>query len=71
MNQLAIGICVVGNYDDAPPSPERIDLLSSLIRDLQYAYKIPKDNVIGHRDYAPYKTCPGKSFALDMIRDFL
>ena len=67
MNAKAIGICFVGNFDEAPVPPEQwkkgIDLVKSLLKLLD----IPIRYVVGHRDYAQ-KTCPGKFFDMDLFR---
>ena len=34
MNQLAIGVCCVGNFDLAPPSSTQLDCLRALVRSL-------------------------------------
>ena len=67
MNAKAIGICFVGNFDEAPVPPEQwkkgIELAKSLLKLLD----IPTRYVVGHRDYAQ-KTCPGKFFDMDLFR---
>lgn len=68
MNRKAIGICIVGNFDVAPPPEEILKPTVRLVRSLMERYKIPVDHVKGHRDYAGYKTCPGKLFDLDEFR---
>ena len=70
MNDKAIGICVVGNYDVQYPMAAMIVKLVPLVRDLCEIFSIPKENVQGHRDYAA-KSCPGKNFNLDLIRQEL
>jgi N-acetylmuramoyl-L-alanine amidase len=68
MNQRAVHICCVGNFDIAPPSPTLTDKLVSLIVALMKRYKIPLGNIVGHRDYASYKTCPGTQFNLNELK---
>jgi hypothetical protein len=58
-NTKTIGICLVGNYDLAPPSKEQLKLLGKLCRELMAAYKINIENIRFHRQYATYKSCPG------------
>jgi N-acetyl-anhydromuramyl-L-alanine amidase AmpD len=62
MNRLAIGICVVGNFDLAPPPPEQLIALRSLVKTLMQEHNIPVENIVLHRQYATYKSCPGKLF---------
>lgn len=70
MNDKAIGVCCVGNYDVQYPTEALISKLVPLVRVLCRIFSIPKDHIAGHRDYAP-KSCPGKNFDLDMIRSRL
>lgn len=65
MNTNAIGICIVGDFDQHPPSPLAIDvLIRRLLIPLGRIYKIPIDeeHIKFHREYATYKTCPGSQF---------
>jgi N-acetylmuramoyl-L-alanine amidase len=72
MNQLGIHICCVGNYDLLPPRLLMLDVLvHRLVKPLMVRYGIPKANIVGHRDFAPYKTCPGKWFDLESIRELI
>ena len=65
MNRLAIGICVVGNFDLAPPPSEQLIALGSLVKTLMQDHNIPSSRIVLHREYAPYKTCPGKLFPVE------
>jgi hypothetical protein len=62
MNSKSIGICLVGNFDLAPPSTAQLDVLIALVRSLMHIFRIPKEHVIRHTDVAPYKSCPGTQF---------
>jgi len=69
MNERAIGICVVGDYDIiAPESDQLIFLARALVVPLMRRFHIPLKNVIGHRDINPQKTCPGKMFSIAVLR---
>lgn len=69
MNRLALHVCVVGNYDLAPPPANLLDrLCSRILRPWMARYRIPAERIIGHRDFAHYKTCPGRLFDLDALR---
>lgn len=76
-NAKSIGICLIGNYDPAPPDVDRLFVLSSLCRQLQREFKIPRECVIGHRDTFTLlgepvqKSCPGNSFDLKVFRERL
>lgn len=60
-NSDSIGICVIGRkkFD-----PVQIDVLYKKINDLRALYKIPIENVFGHYEFEPNKTCPN----MDMVR---
>lgn len=69
MNVLAIHICVVGNYDLLPPPTEVLDVLvKRLLVPLCKRHQILPTDIVGHRDYATYKSCPGLKFNLEEIR---
>lgn len=76
-NAKSIGICLVGNFDDAIPPDDQVFLATSVCRELQRRFKIFRDQVIGHREtYAllgepAQKSCPGKLFNLDQFRSRL
>lgn len=73
-NAKSIGICLIGNYDNDPPSEDRLSRLASVCRDLQREFGIPRDQVIGHREtYVKLgepvqKSCPGLAFSMDDFR---
>lgn len=81
MNAVAFGVCIVGNFDEAPPSLAKLYFLRDFCYALMVNYSIPAQNVIGHREAGmmagfdwmkgQYKTCPGKLFPLVSLRDML
>ncbi len=73
MNKQAIGVCVVGNFDLAPPPHTQITVLKELVLNLlQFLVPLPStdisDRILLHRQFAPYKSCPGRLFP---VQDFL
>lgn len=62
MNRTSIGVCMVGNFDQAPPPAGQLDLLIKFTRSMMALLGIPAANVQRHSDHAPYKSCPGKLF---------
>ena len=71
MNNNALGICFVGDYDHEPPPPEMLALGARYVAGLCRAFRIPAKYVIGHRDVEDRKTCPGLKFDMDAFRDLL
>lgn len=72
MNKKAIGICLVGNYDLYPPSSMHLSVLANrVVVPLMRMFKIPKSNIVFHREYATYKTCPGRMFEKKMILNLI
>lgn len=65
-NQAGIGIVLVGNFNNGPPSPAQMSAVKRLVRTLKSAYGIPAKNVIGHRD-AKATDCPGKHFPMTEV----
>ena len=81
MNSKSIGICVVGNFDLAPPGLEILRFLSEIVRRKVAEYGIPVNAVLGHREVGAmagfdwrkgqYKSCPGKHFNMDILREMV
>jgi hypothetical protein len=70
MNARALHVCVVGNFDIAPPDDALLRFLARyVVRPWLVRYDIPAERIVGHRDYAPYKSCPGALFDLDRLRE--
>ncbi len=62
-NYRNMGICVTGNFTKYPPSEEQYSSLRKLLGFLCFAFRIPKTNILLHRDLAS-TVCPGKYFDL-------
>ena len=68
MNHKSLGICCVGNFDKDSPPEELWDLCVRLTKSLMAVFNIPSNRVYGHREYASYKSCPGKKWNMDLFR---
>jgi N-acetylmuramoyl-L-alanine amidase len=68
MNDKSLGICVVGNYDLAPPSEAVLNRLADLCALKCREYKLRPEDIEPHHKYASYKTCPGTKFPMDKLR---
>ena len=73
MNKLALSVCFVGNFDKAPPPPDQViafrDRIWLPICVEQYGLN-PAD-IVFHRDFAPWKTCPGTAFTKAYLSQFI
>ena len=65
-NTESIGICIVGNFDEAPPPPESWDKAVTLCRWLVRQFGIKE--IVGHRELDSGKSCPGKQFNMNRFR---
>lgn len=70
-NFRSIGIEVVGNYDQKVWSGAVKANALATIAALRDKLSLTFDQVKFHRDYAPYKTCPGKAITRDWLQNQL
>ncbi len=72
-NENAVGICLVGNFDQTVPTARQIRSLVKLIRFLQNRYEIPKSRIYGHNTTpgARETDCPGKRFPMAWLKSML
>jgi len=69
MNSKAIGICLVGNFNNNELTDEQMDSLVYLVDKLRKYYKIPAKRVLKHREVQGSNTdCPGKIFPWDWFK---
>ncbi len=62
-NEDSIGVCLVGNFDDAPPTDHQLEALSGLLARLIDRYSLTPDNIFLHRELPECRTgCPGRYF---------
>lgn len=65
-NYYGIGICLVGNFEQHPPTSKQYDSVVNLCRSLMRRYNIPVENVSGHGLTAGERSlCPGKYFPIE------
>lgn len=68
VNEYGIGICLVGDLDEAPPSPRQVAAAKALIAYLGSRYVIATDHVGTHAELAQTPTaCPGKLFPTQTV----
>lgn len=72
MNEKAIGIALVGNFDVELPTENQLQSLVYLLETLCRYYHIPTRNILGHRNVEGAATdCPGKRFPWTRVRQCL
>lgn len=67
-NSNSLGVCVVGDFDVYPPSALVWQKAVDLARWICGRWEIPFNQVKGHREFNPKKTCPGLKFDMDKFR---
>jgi len=70
VNNVGIGICLVGDFEKGQPTPAQMQSLVRLVRYLQQRYGIKADKVLMHRDVHATE-CPGKLFPEAAFRQAL
>ena len=72
-NEHGIGICLVGNLDEHPPTPAQLSALRTLIARLAAKYGIPAGAIVGHNQIrrGGSTACPGRYLNLNELRDGL
>ena len=72
-NVDGIGICLVGNFQYATPTPRQMESLVQLVRFLQKRYGVSRDHVYGHSTTpgARVTACPGARFPMATFKRML
>ena len=68
MNSKSLGVCFVGNFDEEKPNSTIWEKGVRLVSSLCEILRISTDNIYGHRDFASYKSCPGKLFNIEKFK---
>lgn len=63
-NEHGIGICLVGDFNGAPPTPAQMASLTRLVTHLVKTCRISPADVLSHRGVTGHTVCPGKRFPL-------
>ena len=69
-NDYGIGICLVGNCENHPPTAGQMASLKKLLVFLTQRYALTSDQVYGHRDLKPTE-CPGRFVSVSSLRVWL
>ncbi len=68
LNEVAIGICLVGNFEETLPTAKQRTSLKALVSQLRNRTGVPYSQVRTHRHINPKPTiCPGRRFNLQSI----
>lgn len=63
LNEVSLGICLVGNFDKTPPTRKQLDSLQALIEALRKRCNLRVTAVKTHQQINPIHTrCPGRLF---------
>lgn len=69
MNALALHVCCVGDFDVQPPSDELLLFTAKyVVKPWLRRYHLTPAAIVGHHQFATYKSCPGTMFDLDRLR---
>lgn len=63
-NQRGIGIALIGNFEESPPTEAQMKAVRRLVASLRIRYGIEKTNVVRHSDIKA-TACPGKYFRME------
>jgi len=69
-NGKSWGVCFIGNFDVEEPSEEMLLFGIKYIKALMRIAKMGRDQVFGHCEFSN-KSCPGKLFSMDWLRNRL
>ena len=65
-NEQGIGICLIGNFEEQPPTPKQIDATRDLVRQLAKRHAITRERILRHSDIQA-TACPGRQFPWDRV----
>lgn len=67
-NQHGIGIALIGNFDETPPTTAQLASVKRLVAVLKSEYEIENERVIGHGEVKA-TACPGKLFPIQDVSE--
>lgn len=71
LNRIAIGICLVGNFETSSPSAAQLKSLEALLAELLNETGLPPSAIRTHRQINPRPTrCPGRRFPVALINEW-
>jgi hypothetical protein len=67
-NEHGIGICLVGNLDNHPPTEKQMQNLTRLVRFLSGEFRIAPAQIFTHGGVTGKTACPGRHFDVEAFR---
>ncbi|MFZ4693962.1 MAG: peptidoglycan recognition family protein [Verrucomicrobiia bacterium] len=72
LNEVGIGICLVGNFNRTTPTEAQMRALANLVLRLQRDFNIADEGIHGHGQYfGEDSDCPGRNFSWDRFWNHL
>ncbi|WP_197441039.1 peptidoglycan recognition protein family protein [Thalassoglobus neptunius] len=65
-NDFGIGVCLVGNFEEAGPTSAQVDAVRRLLAELRAQFGIQNDQILKHGDLKA-TACPGRHFPFQEI----
>ncbi len=65
-NSHGIGICLIGNFEESPPTEAQLEAMYTLIEWLKTEYALPSDGLVRHLDVRS-TACPGRHFPWEEV----
>jgi hypothetical protein len=65
-NEHGIGICLIGNFDDAAPTLKQVAAVRALVKTLAARYAISRRRILRHQDVQA-TLCPGRLFPWEQV----
>lgn len=69
-NYNSLGICFIGNFDNAAPPEKQLLTGAKVIRYWMEIFGIPESNIFPHSKFS-MKTCPGRMFDMMRLRELI
>lgn len=70
-NQNSLGICLIGDFNEASPTQKQLSSLSGLLKEIMQRYSLRREAVSVHNHYNNQTSCPGKNLSLEQVMALL
>jgi len=68
-NRDSLAICFIGNFDKEKPGKQLLAAGAKVIALWLDFFCLAIKDIYSHHDFAPHKTCPGKLFNMESLRE--